>query len=95
MFGKNTKENRRKVYYLHGQAVLPTFFWAGQLALDPGDLHSHIDELKAEGREAQLRRREKLRAEAEAEVRRVRTRPRRARVTSSNIRKDSRGIASR
>jgi hypothetical protein len=91
MFGKNTKENRRKVYYLHGQAVIPTFFWAKQLALVPGDLRNRIDELKTEAREAQLRRREQLRAEAEAEVRRARLR--RGRASSK---KDSRGgIASR
>ena len=79
MFGADTPENRRKVYYLHGQGVLPTFSWAKQLALVPGDLRSHIDELKAEAREAQLRRREQLRAEAEAEVRSVRARRRRTR----------------
>ena len=95
MFGEDTSENRRKVYYLHGQGVIPTFSWAKQLALVPGDLRDRIHELKAEAREAQLRRREQLRAEAEAEVRRVRARRGRARVTSSNIRKDSRGVASR
>jgi hypothetical protein len=95
MFGEDTPENRRKVYYLHGQGVIPTFLWAKQLALVPGDLRSRIDELKTEAREAQLRRREQLRAEAEAEVRRARARRGRARTTSSNIRKDNRGAVSR
>jgi hypothetical protein len=79
MFGEDTPENRRKVYYLHGQAVIPTFFWAKQLALVPGDLRDRIQELKVEAREAQLRKREELRAAAEAEVRRVRARRGRAR----------------
>jgi hypothetical protein len=83
MFGEDTPENRRKVYYLHGQGVIPTFFWAKQLALVPGDLHDRIQELKAEAREAQLRRREQLRVGAETEVRRVRTRRGRVRGTSS------------
>jgi hypothetical protein len=78
MFGADTKENRRKIYYWHSQGVIPTFFWAKQLALVPGDLRSRIDELKAEAREAQLRKREQRRAEAEAEVRRVRARRERA-----------------
>ena len=67
----------------HSQGVIPTFLWAKQLALFPEDLPTRIDELKAESREAQLRRREQLRAKAEAEVRRVRTRRGRARATSS------------
>jgi hypothetical protein len=79
LYGEDTPENRRRVYYLHEQGVLPTFFWGKQLALVPADLRNRIDELKAEAREAQLRKREQLRAEAEAEVRRVRTRRRRAR----------------
>jgi hypothetical protein len=85
MLGEDTPANRRKIYYWHGLGVIPTFMWAKQLALYPGDLPSHIDELKAEGREAQLRKREQLRAEAEAEMaRRVRTRQKRVRVSSSN-----------
>jgi hypothetical protein len=83
VLGKDTPANRRKIYYWHSQGVIPTFLWAKQLALFPEDLPTRIDELKAESREAQLRRREQLRAKAEAEVRRVRTRRGRARATSS------------
>jgi hypothetical protein len=93
LFGEDTPGNRRKVYYLHEQGVIPTFFWGKQLALVPGDLHSRIDELKAEAREAQQRKREQLRADAEAEVRRARVRRGRARVTSSSTRKESRGAS--
>jgi hypothetical protein len=80
---EDTEENRRKVYYLHEKGVLPTFYWGKQLALIPEDLPVRIDELKAEAREAQLRRREQLRAATEIEVRRAhrrrrkRARPRR------------------
>jgi hypothetical protein len=95
MFGEDTPGNRRKVYYLHEQGVIPTFFWGKQLALVPGDLRNRIDELKVEAREAQLRKREQLRAQAEAEVRRVRARRGRARATNSNNRKDKRGAVSR
>jgi hypothetical protein len=83
VLGEDTPENRRKIYYWHAQGVIPTFLWAKQLALVPGDLRGHIDELKTEAREAQLRRREQLRAEAEAEVRRARARRRRARPTKA------------
>jgi hypothetical protein len=93
MFGEDTPENRRKVYYLHEQGVLPTFSWAKQLALVPGDLRSRIDELKAEAREIQLRKREQQRAEAEVEVRRIRVRRGRTRTAavkkSTAARKDA------
>jgi hypothetical protein len=87
MFGADTPETRRKVYYLHGQGVIPTFFWAKQLALIPGDLRSHIAELKAEARETQLRKREQQRTEAEAEVRRIRAR--RGRTRTATVRKST------
>jgi hypothetical protein len=83
VLGEDTPVNRRKIYYWHQQGVIPTFLWAKQLALIPGDLRGHIDELKAEARETQLRRREQLRAEAEAEVRHARARRRRTRSSKA------------
>jgi hypothetical protein len=46
-FGTDTPENRRKVYHLHTEKVLPTFRFGGRLAATRTALRTAITELAA------------------------------------------------
>lgn len=45
VFGADTPENRRKIYHLHAERVLPTWMFGGRLAATRTALRSAIAEL--------------------------------------------------
>jgi hypothetical protein len=93
LYGEDNEENRRKVYYLDGLGVLPTFRVGSLLALNPDSLEVQLRELEAEGVEEQRRRRELARTEAETELRRTMRRRGRRRARPQSKEKRTASLA--
>ena len=47
VFGKATKKERRKVYYMHENKLLPTFKMGAEIAALPSRIQQHIEERAA------------------------------------------------